>query len=249
MQVEEVPMMRTNNNKSIHILIASYDKSIYNTIVNAYHSQSTLFIHYASTALEALEIAKRSNIDAFVINYDHSQCNGFILADRIRAVSNYRFTPMVLIAPRHHELMAYRHIKCFAYIHEPFNEQKILKHFDKLIDFMSECSFNRIKKLRLMMKGIEIFIDLEDIIFIEYISRNIIIHTKEDVFEYKYMSLKNFKQLLPVNFLRVHKAFIINKYYIKRLNMKERYCNLDYCNKKIPLGKSYQDNYKEKLYI
>lgn len=57
-----------------------------------------------------------------------------------------------------------------------------------------------------------------------------------------YKTLKTFETLLPINFLRVHKSYIINKDYVTRIQFSKSTCSIKKTKYEIPFTKTYLDN-------
>lgn len=57
-----------------------------------------------------------------------------------------------------------------------------------------------------------------------------------------YKTLKTFETLLPQNFLRIHKSYIINKNYVTRIQFSKSLCTIKKNNQNIPFTKTYLDN-------
>lgn len=57
-----------------------------------------------------------------------------------------------------------------------------------------------------------------------------------------FKTLKTFKELLPKNFLRIHKSYIINKNYVSRIQYGKFICTIKKNNHDIPFTKTYIDN-------
>ena len=57
-----------------------------------------------------------------------------------------------------------------------------------------------------------------------------------------FKTLKSFEGVLPENFLRIHKSYIINKNYISRISYGKGICILKKESYKIPFTKTFIDN-------
>jgi len=57
-----------------------------------------------------------------------------------------------------------------------------------------------------------------------------------------YKTLKTYEGLLPDQFLRIHKSYIINKDYVSRIQFGKYTCTLKNSNHNIPFTKTYIDN-------
>jgi DNA-binding LytR/AlgR family response regulator len=57
-----------------------------------------------------------------------------------------------------------------------------------------------------------------------------------------FKTLKVFEGLLPDNFLRIHKSYIINSRHVSRINFGKLVCTVERDIHKIPFTKTYLDN-------
>ncbi|MBS3992551.1 MAG: response regulator transcription factor [Bacteroidetes bacterium] len=57
-----------------------------------------------------------------------------------------------------------------------------------------------------------------------------------------FKTLKTFETLLPSNFLRIHKSYIINKDYVTRIQFSKSTCTIRKNHHTIPFTKTYLDN-------
>ncbi len=85
-------------------------------------------------------------------------------------------------------------------------------------------------------------IPYDDIIYIESLSEQIIIHTKDNEIVSK-EKISHLEKRLPDLFLRIHRSFIINKEKIKAFS----YTNITVEDKELTIGRSYRSVVKEIL--
>lgn len=85
-------------------------------------------------------------------------------------------------------------------------------------------------------------IDLADIFYIEALRDYIAIHTPGGKV-LSLESLRNMEEMLPPNFIRIHKSYIINKNKIEFLERGKVVINKQY----LPVGETYRDKFLVKL--
>lgn len=64
-----------------------------------------------------------------------------------------------------------------------------------------------------------------------------------------YSTLKTFQKILPSNFSRIHKSYIINKNFVSRIQFGKHTCTLKKLKESIPFSKSYADNIEQMNHI
>jgi DNA-binding LytR/AlgR family response regulator len=124
--------------------------------------------------------------------------------------------------------------------------------FDYLLQPLSELSlrrlFLRLKKnhkpapARICLKSYSDyrFISLEDILFLKADGNTTDFVLVDEVLVTAYNSLKTYDSLLPKNFLRVHKSFIVNTDFLIRINFSKSHLVL--ANKKqIPFSRGHRN--------
>lgn len=94
------------------------------------------------------------------------------------------------------------------------------------------------------------FFNTDDIVYIESNNTRIIVH-RESESEPMLITktMRNMEKILPVTFLRLHRQYIINRNYLKRLNTNEKYVLLKFhgTEMKIPIGEKYLAKTKNQL--
>jgi two-component system, LytTR family, response regulator len=87
-------------------------------------------------------------------------------------------------------------------------------------------------------------IDLADILYIEALRDYIAIHMKPGKI-LSLESLRNMEEMLPSNFIRIHKSYIINKNKIEYLEKGKVVINKQY----LPVGDTYRDKFNAQIKI
>ncbi len=74
-----------------------------------------------------------------------------------------------------------------------------------------------------------------DILYVEGLGNYVTFYTKKEEKLISHLSMKKALELLPKNFVRIHKSYIVNKDHVDSYNFEDTEIN----NKKLPVGKSY----------
>ncbi|MPW24517.1 response regulator [Alkalibaculum sp. M08DMB] len=206
---------------------------------------SQLNIMTASYGSKALQIAKGNQILAFLIDIQLLDYNGLLLAEQIRELDRYKFTPIVFVtAIPTKEIIAYKQFHCYDYIIKPFTEEEIRQTMDPIIKhYMAPVES---EKETLQLKQGEIIYNYrqQDIIYIESINRKLNITTTREVATFSKYTLNTIEKELSDNFIRCHKGIIINTYYIEKIDMKKMNIYVRNFDQPLPLGRKYVDELK-----
>jgi two-component system LytT family response regulator len=189
---------------------------------------------------EAIILAEEKNIEAFFIDIQLADGNGIDLAKQIRKLTKYQFTPIIFItAMLTKEMEAFHNIHCYDYIIKPYSSKTIEKVMKSILkDYLYNT--NDISYIKLNYKGLIQQINTNDIYYIEKRNRKIIIVTKYEEISYKCMTLNEISKDLPNSFIQSHQSFLINRKFIKKLDLINNIIGLENCNDLIPIGVSFK---------
>ncbi len=200
----------------------------------------TLDFFETGSANEAYSYSISNDVSVFLLDIQVEDYSGIELAKRLRSIKKYQFTPIIFItAMPTRQLEAFRKIHCYDYIIKPFTEEEAGKVLKKiLIDYIDRP--NETKNLALKFKNFTQMIPMNDILYVEYVNRRIIIITKDEKIKYMHMSMKKFKQLLDEDFfMQVHQSVIINSNYVEKIEFDAKSIKLYSVEEEIPIGRSY----------
>jgi two-component system LytT family response regulator len=197
-------------------------------------------VYATEFAKDAIEYSKLNNVNAFFLDIQLSDYTGLELAKQLRKIDKYIFTPIVFItAVPTRELEAFKQIHCYDYIIKPFTKEMVKQSIYKVVKHCSqeeEKSFISIEK-----KGYTNKIKLADIIYIEYRNRCVYFVTLKDEVKCTNKTLKDVLDNLECDFIQIHKAYIVNKKYIKEINKKDSSISLYDNDTIIPIGRTYKN--------
>lgn len=202
------------------------------------------------SAREALAFAQTNEVEAFFLDIQLEDYNGLELAKQLRDIKRYMFTPLVFItAMPTREIEAFKQTHCYDYIIKPFTDAQIEEVFQKiLLDYCASVTEKKNSKLILEFKTHNQLIDFDDIVYVEYAGRKVVIYTKTQVIPYKHMALVKFIEKLPDYFMHIHQAIIVNPKYIQKTDMKSATVELKILNQKLPIGRSFLKKVEVKLH-
>lgn len=151
-------------------------------------------------------------IDIFFLDIDMKYLTGMDVARKIREVDDnceiIFTTGLIDYIQDGYEVRAYR------YLLKPIEFQKLKKNINECIKNIRRKNKN---KLIIQIKGEVHNIKIDEIMFVEIINKDIMIHTKKQVYSKK-TSMKNIeKELNRYNFYRCHKGFLVNINHVESI--------------------------------
>ena len=225
-----------------HVLfVEDNPETLKQLLISATRVNSNIEYHSTNSAKEALEIMASFPIEAFFVDIQLADYSGLELAKQIRTIKNYAFVPIVFITGMPtRELEAFRQVHCYDYILKPFAEYEIEAVFKKiLLEFLNEKEIEIPETISLTFKSHTQLIRIDDIKYVEYLNRRIIITTVKESIQYLHMPLKKFKEKLPIDFLQIHQSIIVNTNYIVKFDATLKTISLQDETKALPVGRSY----------
>jgi two-component system LytT family response regulator len=216
-------------------------------------------IGVAKDGVEAHEKIEALNPDLIFLDIEMPESTGFEMLEQIKTI------PIVIFCTAYdqYSLKAFE-TNSIDYLLKPVSLERLQQSVNKLklftknegsqniMELLKQLSAQKeVKKMTSLTvkKGDKlVFIKLEDISHFKAEERHVLVHAKED----NYLTeepLSQLEQKLPVQFLRVHRGFIVNTDHIKDA---QKYFNSRYIitlnNKKatsITSGRSYNEAIKQ----
>ncbi|MBC2581411.1 LytTR family DNA-binding domain-containing protein [Clostridium sp. DJ247] len=180
----------------------------------------------AANLKEARKLLKNNNIDLFYLDISLGTESGLDLASEIRKNPRYKFTWIIFITThKKYMLEAFKEIHCYDYIIKPYDKEKVKEVTIALTE-------NSISKIEDNSKRKSVIFDVEDlliklytseIIFVEVYIRTCYVHTKLGKYTVKNLSLKKLTKMINDEaFIQSHRAYIVNKQYIREIRKGTR---------------------------
>lgn len=191
----------------------------------------------------AKEILVNNIIDIFLLDIQLVDGMGLDLAIYIRSIDKYIMTPIVFItAVLTREFLAFKELHCYDYIIKPFNNDDIKRVLSTLLKYGVANPKN--ETLKINQKNIIYNFDLKDVIYLESSSKKIYIKTIEGKQEISSYTIKKLLKLLPNNFIQCHRAYVINKNYLKLIDKTNNLVVLKNTIDTVPIGEKFIYNLK-----
>lgn len=131
-----------------------------------------------------------------------------------------------------HIFTAINKYHCYAYLTKPYSKKDVFRQLDNI--FQSDNSFT----IRTLDR-IQIKLNFNDILYVQSYGRILYYTTKMGEYRSRQYNLKTLCNVLPPNFARCQKSYVINTKYIQEINHQEQFVKIRGLKDIIPLGREY----------
>lgn len=183
-------------------------------------------------------LKKYTKFDAFFIDISLSNNikdqSGLLLAKKISNTLSYQHSPVIFTtAYPEHIYTAINNIHCYAYLLKPFDEDVVHNQLDSIFEYSNTLSIKNID-------GIHIKIDLSSLLYIHAKGRYLTYKTISGEYHSRQYTLKELEQMLPADFIRCHKSYIINSIHVENYDLTTHFVNVKYYKEVIPLSRNFK---------
>lgn len=175
-------------------------------------------------AEEVIDLIKEYEPDVIFLDIHLHTDNGLSLALDIKQLKK---SPHLVLATAYSEYaLEGFDVGAVDYLVKPFDKSRMNQCIDRIRALISndlsqknrESATSNPKKIALQKNDKFYLVDLTDIIYLEFINKNVHLHTSEDDYISNNLSLKKFIEVYGnYNFIRIHKSFIVNIEYISEI--------------------------------
>lgn len=209
---------------------------------------NTVSVYVSHNRAEATELALEHSFDLFILDIilnpdDALTDNGIEFASYVRKQKQYSHTPIIFITsfPEHMQ-SAINDAHCYSFIIKPYTSEDVIKTLMEISDLYDyDSSFIKITDYT----GIIFKIRITDIHYIESNGHRITFHTDYGCYDTGEFTLEKIVHLLPDNFIRCHKKYIINISKISSYDRTNRFIHIN--SDVIPVGRTYKTTIDERL--
>lgn len=150
------------------------------------------------------------NIDIFFLDIEMKDFTGIDVAKKIREKNEK--SEIIFITGLIDYMQIGYEVRAYRYLLKPIQFEQLKKHVNTCIeDIMKKKSNNLI----IQTKGEIYNIAIDDILFVEVINKDIMVHTQDQIYNAKTSMNKIEKELKRYDFYRCHKGFLVN---VKRID-------------------------------
>ena len=195
-------------------------------------------IGYSHGYEQSMDIVLREMPDLIFINIDAINDNPFGLVNEL---NQYLKGDTEFIAISASKEKTYEAIKMgfFDYLLYPTSELEIRK---TVIKFKKKHPTKVHKTICLKSYKDYQYLSLDEILFLRADNNTTDFHMNDGSVINAFKTLKTYESILPENFIRVHKSYIINSDYVSRVNYGSSKCSIKKCDHNVPFTKTYKNN-------
>lgn len=182
------------------------------------------------TLIKSLE--NGTHFDLVFLDIELEGLNGIDVAKKIRGEMDNQTTQIIYISAKTSYAMELFETRPMNFLVKPFHSKDILENVsnaEKLWSDYQSCFEYKNKN------GIE-RIPFGEIIYFESNNRTVIVHTKAGKFEF-YGKLSEIEGITPVDFVRIHQSYLINKLFVRRWKREEVFLGESIV---LPISKAYR---------
>jgi two-component system LytT family response regulator len=224
----------------------------------SHFSKNVQIINTFTSPEEAIVYINKNTLDCLFLDIQMPTMDGFQFLERL---SNKEMAVVITTAYDEFAIKALKH-EAIDYLLKPIDSDDLEQTIEKIAKFKLRSSSNTSKieevleslterfenkKITINTDGRLLFLDIDDIIFVESDGNYSIIYTMDNKKIVITKKLKEVDALLPDHFFfRIHNSFIVNLTKIKEFVKNHGYVVMS-SNHKIPVARQRKSQFLEKL--
>lgn len=194
--------------------------------------------HAASLAQAKSLLESNISFDAFFLDISldiqHTNQAGMQFAEHIQSKPRYQRIPILFItAFPEHVYSAINQLHCFAYLLKPYTQLEVHKQLSALFE-------NKPNILLKTSENIYIRLPLDSLQYIQSHGRYLTFVTTSSLYRSRQYTLKELLQLLPSEFVRCHKSYIINQTFVNNFDFVNHFAHMVVNDEVIPLSRTFR---------
>ncbi|MGE0077392.1 MAG: LytR/AlgR family response regulator transcription factor [Bacteroidales bacterium] len=220
------------------------DEPIALRVINSYVDRIDDFdvLGCFTNALDALKVIHSAKVDLIFLDIEMPGINGLEFLKSISKPPKVIFTT----AYRNYAADAFD-VDALDYLVKPIPFDRFLKAISKFYEtakqIVSDTPILEHRQIVLKSDKKNFKVDIDDILYIESLDDYVKVHTKQKTLVC-YLRLSGIETMLDSSqFLRIHRAYIVNIQYISVFT----HAFVEINQKQIPIGRSYRDNVVSRL--
>lgn len=192
----------------------------------------------------AIDLLSNTEFDVLILGCisDKSNLskNGIDLGTFIDLIPEHRKVPVAFVTSSFNYIIkAVNSLNCVYCMIEPFYEADIICMMDKILS----VTVPRTKLVFHDSVGVYMTINLSDIIYIQSVRHDIIVHTNTEEYVFTNYSLSDIVKDSSGKLMRCHKSYLVNPDYLYTIDRSNNYIQITCCDSavNIPIGKTYAE--------
>lgn len=199
-------------------------------------------IFSVGTTKEAYEIAMSNTIDVFILDIilkpgdKYRDSSGADFAQNMRMVSRYQFTPIIFLTSLYDsKLNMYSSLHCFRFIEKPCDYDVVEDVIREAIQYHTKNGKDRQYFYR--CDGVLEAVRIRDIIYVQSQGSHLKAMTTWEETKIPYKSLRLLQRELDTeDFLQCSRTTVVNKEFIKTVDVANRFIYLYECEDVLEIG-------------
>ena len=201
------------------------------------HNLKAQIIYTTTDSTDLLKFVKNNSTDVILLDIDFKTLpSGLEIAEQIRKINKSVY---IIFVTGHFEfgMVAYKY-KTFDFLQKPLTKERFE---ETILRLYSDIFGNKARYIRL--DNDKTVIKEDSIKFIKKEGMKVIFHTDSRNYE-TYSSFNKIANMLPYNFVRCHKSYIVNIAKIDNIDMTNNSINFNE-NDKCFIGPKYKNDFME----
>ena len=193
-----------------------------------------------SSLPSAKDYLNNHSIDLMILDLNLHGKDGF---DLLKSTLSQSFQTIIISAHKDKAILAFEY-GVLDFIAKPFNKKRVFQAINRLLDSTSRAKYP-LKYLAVTKNQKLEFIQIEHVMFLKGAGNYTELYLENGKIELHDKSLQNILTLLPSNYERVHKSYIVNLDLIQSISYQYEILLLNQI--KIPISRSKYQDLKNKI--
>lgn len=179
--------------------------------------------------------------DIIFLDIEMPKINGIEVAKRIRAKDD---KPFIIFVTSYTEFMqsAFK-VNTYRYLVKPLKENELKETVSGLLK-----EFSSKRKISFVEEDKNVILDLQEIYYLEAFGDGVFIHTKNRIYKNNKPLIDWMKRLGSMEFVQVHKSYLVSKRNIKYIFKDKLYIELKNKEVEIPIARRRFAKVKEEMF-
>lgn len=237
------------------ILVVEDEYITAKTISNFLTESGYNVVGCAMNLSDTLALLKNETIDCVILDINiNDEKDGIWIAQHIN--ENYKI-PFIYLTAYSDSNTVRNAIETspYGFLSKPFQKAELYsaieialyKHNELLALREKAIDENTSEKRSLFLKHVDKFdrVELNDIIFVESQKNYLFVHTRKIVYKHRGTIKEFIKYLSPIQFIKTHRAFIVNIERIDHFDVKDNIITMG--NNRIPVSQTFRREFLDRL--